>query len=143
MPAVCAATGEHVSGPIPAPTLDEISANPALVQELSPHTCAALVTNAAAVVAALSARMIMVSTIDGNQEGRRDCRLLNIPTVAKLLGVPKSYAYELARRGELPQVKIGPKYVRVRPDDLEGYIARHRDAVSDTMRPISRKRGGR
>jgi len=124
------------------PTLDEVATDPMLVKELSPRICAALATRAAAVVATLSGRMVISFAAGGPQEGRSDSRLLDIPTVAKLLDVPKSYAYELARRGELPTIKVGPKYVRVRLDDLEEWIARHRNGASDTMKASSRKRGG-
>ncbi|MBM4073932.1 MAG: helix-turn-helix domain-containing protein, partial [Planctomycetes bacterium] len=48
--------------------------------------------------------------------------LLTIPQTAKILNVPVNYAYELARRGEIKSVKVGPKYVRVRPEDLQAYV---------------------
>jgi excisionase family DNA binding protein len=48
-------------------------------------------------------------------------KLLTLPAAATQLGVPKSKLYELARRGELPVVKLG-KYVRVRTTDLEKWI---------------------
>ena len=47
--------------------------------------------------------------------------LLNSGQVAKALGVSKSFAYALMRRGELPVVRMG-RAVRVRPQDLEDYI---------------------
>ena len=53
-------------------------------------------------------------------------RLLTLPEVAKILTIPKSKAYELARRGELPTVAIpGGKYQRVRPADLDSWIDGH------------------
>jgi excisionase family DNA binding protein len=125
------------------PTLDEVAADPTLVSELSPQICAALATTAAAVVVTLSGRMVMASAASGNSEARGTSQLLNIPTVAKLLDVPQSFAYELARRGDLPTVKVGSKYVRVRVDDLDAWIARHRNESSATMHASSRKRGGR
>jgi excisionase family DNA binding protein len=53
-------------------------------------------------------------------------RLLTLPEVATILTIPKSKAYELARRGELPTVAIpGGKYVRVRRTDVAAWIDRH------------------
>jgi excisionase family DNA binding protein len=52
-----------------------------------------------------------------------DSPLLTIPEVAKQLNVPESYAYELARQGKLPTVKIG-KYVRVTYEGLKKYQMR-------------------
>ena len=42
--------------------------------------------------------------------------------VAQILNVSRSFAYLLMERGEIPTVKIG-RLVRVRPIDLESYIA--------------------
>ena len=49
--------------------------------------------------------------------------LLKGSDIAKILGVSKSYAYLLMRRGEIRTVKLGPKCVRVKPDDLESFLA--------------------
>ncbi len=48
-------------------------------------------------------------------------RLLKPAEVAEILQVSKAYAYVLMNRGEIPTVRIG-KIVRVRLEDLEGYI---------------------
>jgi excisionase family DNA binding protein len=61
----------------------------------------------------------------GKANGNSQDRLLTIPQVAARLGVPAGYAYELARRGEIPTVRFG-KYVRVRSADLQSWIDRHR-----------------
>jgi excisionase family DNA binding protein len=127
----------------PIPTLDAVATDPTLVHELSLEICAALATKAAAVVATLSGRILIASAAGGDQGAGNDSPLLDIPTVAKLLRVPQSYAYELARRGELPTVKIGPKYVRVRADSLAAFIARREDGVSATMQRTSKKQGAR
>jgi excisionase family DNA binding protein len=50
-------------------------------------------------------------------------RLLEADEVAGLLGVPRSFVYALARRGELPTVRIGERYVRFRTQALERWIA--------------------
>ena len=42
--------------------------------------------------------------------------------VAKILHVPRSFVYALARRGELPTVRVGDRYVRFRGEALQGWI---------------------
>ena len=57
--------------------------------------------------------------------------LLTIPVVAKRLAISEGRAYELARQGKLPTLKVG-KYVRVEPAALDAWIAQHRDGPLDT-----------
>ena len=57
-------------------------------------------------------------------------RLLTIPQVAKRLAISEGRAYELARQGKLPTVKVG-KYVRVEPAALDTWIVQHRDGTLD------------
>jgi len=52
-------------------------------------------------------------------------RLLTAGEVAGILRVPRSFVYALARRGELPTVRIGERYVRFRAAALETWIARN------------------
>ena len=49
--------------------------------------------------------------------------MLTIPQVAERLCVPTAYAYELARRGELPTVRLGKKYVRIPLASFERWLA--------------------
>ena len=56
-----------------------------------------------------------------------DDQLLTMANVAKKLAVPEAYARELGRRGELPVVRVGPKYVRVRQSVLDAWIAQRED----------------
>jgi excisionase family DNA binding protein len=48
-------------------------------------------------------------------------RLLLIPEVADILGVSTARAYELARTGALPAVRLG-RQVRVDPDALQTWL---------------------
>ena len=48
-------------------------------------------------------------------------RLLTVPEVAARLTIPEGYAYELARRGVLPVVRLG-KYVRVPLAEFEIWV---------------------
>jgi excisionase family DNA binding protein len=50
-------------------------------------------------------------------------RLLCAEDVALVLGVPRAFVYTLARRGELPTVRVGERYVRFRGESLEAWIA--------------------
>jgi excisionase family DNA binding protein len=47
--------------------------------------------------------------------------LVNVETAAKLLGISRSEAYQMAARGELPTVKFG-RAVRVHRGQLEQWV---------------------
>lgn len=51
-----------------------------------------------------------------------DNRLLNSNDIARELGISRSFAYQLMRQGIIPTVRIRSA-VRVRPQDLEAFIA--------------------
>lgn len=66
-------------------------------------------------------------------------KLLRIPEVASRLDVPLARAYEMARRGVLPVVRIG-RQIRVHPDQLDEWIASggtglSPDSSSDSLVP--------
>ena len=50
-------------------------------------------------------------------------RLLTADDVAGLLGVPRTFVYALSRRGELPTVRVGERYVRYRAQTVQDWIA--------------------
>jgi excisionase family DNA binding protein len=54
--------------------------------------------------------------------------LMKLDDVAIALGVSRSYAYQLARSGQLTSVKLG-RSVRVRPEDLERFIKENLTSV--------------
>ena len=60
--------------------------------------------------------------------------LMTAVEVAELLAVPKTRVWSMSRRGEIPTVRIGPREVRYRPEDIDRWIAR---------RTTSRPRGTR
>ena len=62
-----------------------------------------------------------------NSNSPRGEQLLSMKKVADQLGVPVAYARELGRRGELPVVRVGPKYVRVRQSVLDAWITQRED----------------
>lgn len=55
-------------------------------------------------------------------QGGASSRLLRIEDVAERLAVSRSMAWKIISSGDLPSVRIG-RAVRVRPADLEGYVA--------------------
>ena len=50
-------------------------------------------------------------------------RLLTADDVAAFMGVPRTMVYALARRGDLPAIRIGERYVRFRLEAIERWIA--------------------
>jgi excisionase family DNA binding protein len=49
-------------------------------------------------------------------------QLLTADDVAAILRVPRSLVYALARRAELPSVRVGDRYVRFRPETIESWM---------------------
>ena len=62
----------------------------------------------------------------------QESRLLTAADVARQLQVSKAFAYSLMKRGELACVRLG-RAVRVRPDDLDRYIASKVSEVPSMM----------
>jgi excisionase family DNA binding protein len=70
--------------------------------------------------------------------------LLTMGDVAARLGVSLEHARELGRRGELPTVRVGERYVRVRRAALEAFVAeRERSGNGLRVTPAERHRRGR
>jgi excisionase family DNA binding protein len=73
-------------------------------------------------------------------------RLLDAAAVADWLGVPKSFIYELARRGDIPCVVLG-RYRRFRPEAIQMWIEeQEQGAPTAPSRPGARhhhQQGGR
>ena len=51
---------------------------------------------------------------------------LKVPEVAEELGIPRSRAYELIQRGELPAVRIGERSIRINRAELERFLLENR-----------------
>lgn len=56
-------------------------------------------------------------------------RMLTMPEVAALLGITEHQAREMGRRGELPVLTVGERFVRVRAGALEEWIRRREGAT--------------
>ncbi|MBI4573258.1 MAG: helix-turn-helix domain-containing protein [candidate division NC10 bacterium] len=104
------------------PTLDALATSPELAGDLSANVAAALLAKLAGVQTALLGRLLAGGG-NGADPGAAPEPLMKIPDVAKRLDVPMAFAYELARRGEIPTVRIGKKYVRVSSAALEKWMA--------------------
>lgn len=55
---------------------------------------------------------------------------LTVPQVAEELHIPRTRAYELIARGELPAVRVGERSIRVNRKELERFLLEHRRVVS-------------
>lgn len=53
-------------------------------------------------------------------------KLLRAEEVAALLNVSRAFAFRLMQHGQIPTIRIG-KSIRVRPEDLEAFIASRRN----------------
>jgi excisionase family DNA binding protein len=63
-------------------------------------------------------------------------RLVDMPEVAKVLAIPVEHARELGRRGEIPTVRVGERYVRVRLSSLRDWI---RTSEGGRLRALGRR----
>jgi excisionase family DNA binding protein len=66
--------------------------------------------------------MIVREHVDESPDGIAVQRLLTADDVAAILDVPRSLVYALARRGELPAIRVGARYVRFRAEAIERWI---------------------
>lgn len=68
--------------------------------------------------------------------------LLKVPAAARRLDISRSYAYQLARTGELPGVvRLGSRAIRVSVRGLEEWIELHRQDGRPSLGPDA-NRGG-
>jgi excisionase family DNA binding protein len=55
---------------------------------------------------------------------------LTVPEVADELHIPRTRAYELIQKGELPAVRIGERSIRVNRRELETFLTESRRVVA-------------
>lgn len=118
-----------MTAPEAPPSLDALVENPGRARGLSPEAAAALLARCSALQSALTASLLTRPASAGSLQSASD-RLLTIPDVAERLAVPASYAYELARQGKLPTVRLG-KYVRVRAALLTEWLTGRGQSLDD------------
>jgi excisionase family DNA binding protein len=94
---------------------------PNAAREATPEDLPALLGKLAEVGVVVLVRLAQASPRVTAKESTDGDRLVSLPEVAGILGVPEDRAYDLARRGELPVVRIG-KYKRVRMSALTAFI---------------------
>lgn len=68
-------------------------------------------------------------------EGFGTPRLLTADDVASILRVPRSLIYALVRRGDLPAIRIGERYVRFRNEAIERWLKHREGADSRDWEP--------
>jgi excisionase family DNA binding protein len=54
---------------------------------------------------------------------------LTVPEVAEELHIPRTRAYELIARGELPAVRVGERSIRVNRNELERFLLESRRII--------------
>lgn len=54
---------------------------------------------------------------------------LTVPDLAEELQIPRTRAYELIARGDLPAVRIGERSIRVHRQELERFLLEKRRVV--------------
>jgi excisionase family DNA binding protein len=85
-----------------------------LASQVSPEKVPALLSELERIKAILWIRLHNGDAESGDQSAGEEDRLLTAEQAAEYLQVPKAYVYELARRRELPSVRLGERYVRFR-----------------------------
>jgi excisionase family DNA binding protein len=124
--------------------LAKLISDPASASELQPDMTSALLLENSALQSTLAGVALRRAS---REEGRpavveADGQLMTAGEVAVMLGVPKAYVYELARRRELPAVQVGRKYRRFRRPDVERYIQQRTNdhgterTIPASVRPI-------
>jgi excisionase family DNA binding protein len=51
---------------------------------------------------------------------------LTVPEAARELQIPRTRCYELIQRGELPEVRIGERSIRINRAELERFLLENR-----------------
>lgn len=59
-------------------------------------------------------------------------RLMNCKQCAQYLGLPLGTIYGLVFEGRIPVVRLGPRFVRFRQEDLEVWLQTHAVGARDT-----------
>ena len=117
------------------PTLRELLEAPERARALPPEAMAAILGE---LVLHLARLLVMINTrVPGTQQDPKQEtqeHLLTVQQAADLLGVRPAHVYALARRRELPVIRVG-KFVRIRQGDLHVYLERHRqEGVDESIR---------
>jgi excisionase family DNA binding protein len=69
----------------------------------------------------------MTQTPTGSTDGTPEV-WMQVPDVARELGIPRSRCYELIAQGDLPAVRIGARTIRVPRSELRRFLLNERPA---------------
>lgn len=116
-----------------SPRLAELLAEPEGAGRLPVEEIPGLLTELVALLGAIVGRTL--SQPAPAPKGEPD-RLLTVKEVAARLAVPKSFVYELARRGDLASARLG-RYVRFRVTAIEEYLSRQEQKPLDKRRYVT------
>jgi excisionase family DNA binding protein len=70
------------------------------------------------------------TTEEDSMEATAEQSWLTVPEVAEELRIPRSRAYELISRGELPAVRVGERSIRVHRGELKRFLLETRRVVA-------------
>jgi excisionase family DNA binding protein len=115
------------------PLVDEIACDPKLADDLAPGVVAALLGRAHIAVAALEARLLVVSIAPASYRSTEDETLIDAKEMAARLSVPESKIKSDARCGRIPRVMVG-RYVRFRPTEVEAALSASRLTLEPQVR---------
>jgi excisionase family DNA binding protein len=73
----------------------------------------------------------MAQTPTGSTGGTAPEEWLKVPDVARELGIPKSRAYDLVAKGDLPGVRVGRRTIRIPRSQLTRFLLEQRPARRD------------
>jgi excisionase family DNA binding protein len=123
----------------PAEGLDQLLAGlERAADELPPDCVAPLLGRLETLKTRLWRRALAQVSPTQSEPVAADEQLLTAAEVAGRLAVPKAFVYELARRGELPTLHVGARYVRIPVTALEQWVRRQMDHGTE-RRPETRR----
>jgi hypothetical protein len=124
--------GEAREAPGKSPLSAVLDALDQAIAVTGPGDRPGLMVALAARVAQLGVGLVLPAANWSNGPSDEPERLLTLPQVAEVLGIPEDRAYDLARRRELPVVTIG-RYKRVRALAVRDFIgANEQRSLTDT-----------
>ncbi len=105
-------------------TLEELLRQPDAVGRVSDQEVSTLLTEIAGRQSQLAAvQLALAARRPAPEPVTEPDKLLTVPRVADRLGMKTGFVYELIRTHQLPAVKLGRRYVRVRSKDLEQWVS--------------------
>ena len=113
-------------------SLDALVGDPATVARLSAGELEFAAVQVAGLLERLHLQALALRSTDAPAPAEPPGQTLTATEVAARLRVPRPYVYELIRRGELPVVTVGPKYVRVPTQALAAWVTRQTRIGVDT-----------